>query len=183
MDNLSFIRTTMERAAGLTAVSGWGIVGTGIVGAATALATARIPDLEVRLLCWLAAAPLAAMSSVAGIVWKARRGGLPALAGPARLLAMAFFPPILVGALLTLALWRADALAVVPTSWLLLYGTAVVAGGAYSVRALPAMGAAFLVLGAVAVLAPTAWSELLLGLGFGGLHLGFGAWIARRHGG
>ncbi|MGZ8376558.1 MAG: hypothetical protein ACXWZS_13860 [Gemmatirosa sp.] len=183
MDNLSFIRTTMERAAGVTAVSGWGITATGAVGAATALATSRIPDVETRLLCWIVAAPLAAMASAAGIVWKARRGDLPALAGPARKLALAFIPPILAGALLTLALWRADALVAVPALWLLLYGTGVLASGAHSVRAVPAMGAGFLALGAVAVVAPAAWGNLLLGLGFGGLHLVFGPWIARRHGG
>jgi hypothetical protein len=183
MDNLSFIRTTMERAAGLTAVSGWGIAATGLVGAGTALATTRIPDVATRLLCWLVAAPLAALVGAAGTVWKAKRGGLPPFAGPARKLALAFVPPLLAGAILTLALWRIDALAVMPALWLLLYGTAVIAAGAHSVRALPAMGAAFLVLGAVAVLAPASWGDLLLGLGFGGLHLVFGPWIARRHGG
>jgi hypothetical protein len=58
----------------------------------------------------------------------------------------------------------------------------MLAGGTQSVRAVPAMGAAFLVLGAVAALAP-GWSDVLLALGFGGLHLAFGPYIARRHGG
>ncbi|WP_284348121.1 hypothetical protein [Roseisolibacter agri] len=183
MDNLHFIRSTMERAASVTAVSGWGIAGTGVVGLGAALLAAREPDAGARLIIWLAAAPLALGASVAGAVWKARRSELPALVGPAKKLALAFLPPMLAGALLTLALWRAGALDVVPALWLSLYGTAIVAGGAYSVRAVPAMGAAFLALGAVAVAAPVSWGELLLGLGFGGLHLAFGPWIARRHGG
>lgn len=183
MDNLHFIRSTMERAAGVTALSGWGIAATGVVGAGAALLAARQPDAQARLLCWLAAAPAALAASIVGAVWKARRGDEPLLAGVARKLALSFLPPMLAGALLTLALWRMDALALVPALWLLLYGTAVVAGGAYSVRAVPAMGAAFLALGAAAVLLPPAWSDLLLGVGFGGLHLAFGPYIARRHGG
>ena len=183
MDNLHFIRSTMERAAGVTAVSGWGIAGTGVVGTGAALLAAQEPDPGRRLIVWLAAAPLALGASIAGAVWKARRGDLPALVGPAKKLALAFLPPMLAGALLTLALWRAGALDVMPALWLLLYGTAVVAGGAFSVRAVPAMGAAFLALGAVAVAAPPAWGAVLLGIGFGGLHLVFGPWIARRHGG
>jgi len=184
MDNLRFIRTTMERAAGITAVSGWGIAGTGAVGAAAGLLALQAPDDASRLILWFAAAPVALAASVVGAIWKARRHDeLPTLAAAARKLALAFLPPMCAGALLTLALWRTAALDVVPALWLLLYGTAVVAGGAYSVRAVPAMGVGFLALGAVAVVAPASWGDLLLLAGFGGLHLIFGPYIARRHGG
>jgi hypothetical protein len=57
------------------------------------------------------------------------------------------------------------------------------AGGAFSIRLVPVMGACFLVVGAMALLTPPAWSDLWLGVGFGGLHVVFGAMIARRHGG
>ncbi|MDF1504434.1 hypothetical protein [Roseisolibacter sp. H3M3-2] len=184
MDNLSFIRSTMERAAGVTAVSGWGMAATGVVGAAAGLLAPRAPDPASRLIVWLVAAPIALTASVVGAVWKAHReGDLPTLTGAARKLALAFLPPMCAGALLTLALWRADAMALLPAVWLLLYGTAVAAAGAFSVRAVPAMGAAFLALGAVAVLGPAAWGDALLLAGFGGLHLVFGPYIARRHGG
>lgn len=183
MDNLRFIRTTMERAASVTAISGWGIAATGVVGAATAAVAMRMPTPQAQLRTWILAAPVALLASAVGAILKARRLELPPLAGPTRKLALSFLPAIVAGALLTLALWRAGALAVVPPVWLLLYGTAIVAGGAFSVRAVPAMGVAFLVLGAVAVLGPAAWGQLLLGVGFGGLHLLFGPYIARRHGG
>jgi hypothetical protein len=184
MDNLHFIRSTMERAAGVTAVSGWGIAGTGAVGLVAGVLAMRASDPASWLILWLIAAPLALSAAVVGAVWKARRGGeLPTLLAAARKLALAFLPPMCAGAVLTLALWRAGVVDVLPALWLLLYGTAVVAGGAYSVRAVPAMGAAFLALGAVAVIAPASWGGALMLAGFGGLHLAFGPYIARHHDG
>jgi hypothetical protein len=44
------------------------------------------------------------------------------------------------------------------------------------------MGAAFMLIGALALAFPPL-RDLWLALGFGGLHVGFGAFIARRHGG
>jgi hypothetical protein len=182
IDNLRFIRSTMERAAGITAVSGWGIAACGAVGlAASAVAWRRAPD--AWLACWLAAAPLALGASAVATAWKARRSGVPVLAGHARKLLLSVLPPMLVGALLTAALARAGEHALLPGVWLLLYGTAVISGGTFSVRAVPVMGAAFAALGAVALFAPTPWAHALLAVGFGGLHLAFGPYIARRHGG
>lgn len=183
MDNLRFIRSTMERATAHTAVSGWGLAASGVVGLVAAVAAHAQTAPTAWLACWLAAVP-AGMAAIGGAsLWKARRSGLPATAAPFRKLVLQSFPPMLAGALLTLALVRADAHALLPATWLCLYGTAVIAGGSYSVRAVPAMGAAFLALGAAAVVAPTGWGDALLAVGFGGLHLAFGGWIGRRHDG
>ncbi|MFZ5784854.1 MAG: hypothetical protein ACOY3Y_00295, partial [Acidobacteriota bacterium] len=73
--------------------------------------------------------------------------------------------------------------ALLPALWLLLYGVAVIAAGAHSVPPVPIMGACFLGLGALALAAPLRWGDALLAAAFGGLHIGFGAWIARRFGG
>jgi hypothetical protein len=184
MDNLHFIRTTMERAAGVTAVSGWGIAATGLVGAVAGTVALRTADPASHLILWLVAAPVGLAVSGVGTVWKAHRSGdLPTLRGAARKLALAFLPPMCAGAVLTLACWRTGAVSLFPALWLLLYGTAVVAAGTWSVRAIPVMGAVFMALGAVAVIAPTSWGGALLLAGFGGVHLAFGPWIARQHGG
>ena len=101
---------------------------------------------------------------------------------------VALAPPIFAGAVLTLALFMNNyqfrLATLIPGMWLLLYGTALMAVGAHSVPPIPVMGAAFLVLGAVVLAAN---SPLLMNtamaIGFGGLHLGFGWYIARKHGG
>ncbi|HSC76920.1 MAG TPA: hypothetical protein VLB32_00035 [Candidatus Acidoferrales bacterium] len=181
-ENLSFIRQTMERAGSFTAVPGWGGVAMGVVALAAAPLAGQAATREGWLGVWLAAAALAVGIGAASIFLKARATGMSLRSGPARKFALAFAPPLAVGALLTLVLHRAGLDALLPGVWLLLYGVAVVAGGAYSVPIVPVMGAGFLLLGALAVLVP-AWGTPLMAAGFGALHILFGFIIARRHGG
>jgi hypothetical protein len=181
LDNLQFIRETMEQAAGATAVSGWGMVLSGVVAcvAAGVAATGRVGWVGP----WLAAAGAAPVVSLAAIARKARRPGAGPVVGVARKLLLSFAPTMVAGALLTAALVSADAMRLLPALWLLLYGAAVMAAGAFSVRSVPVMGACFVLLGIVALVAPSAWGNTLLAIGFGGLHVVFGARIARKYGG
>ena len=57
------------------------------------------------------------------------------------------------------------------------------AAAAMSVRVVPVMGVLFMTLGAAAFVAPAGWGNLFMAAGFGGLHIIFGAIIARNHGG
>ncbi|MGH9744500.1 MAG: hypothetical protein ACRD59_00140 [Candidatus Acidiferrales bacterium] len=182
-DNIRFIRETMERAGSFTAVPGWGGVALGITALGAAAIASRMARPESWLLIWLG--ELAVAIAIAGwtTLSKARRAGTSLLTGPARRFAYSFAPPILAGALLTAVMVHAGLTGVVPGMWLLLYGTAVVTAGAFSIRIVPLMGLCFVVLGAVALFCPWNWGNVFLAAGFGGLHLIFGAVIARNYGG
>ncbi|HMJ19295.1 MAG TPA: hypothetical protein VK478_12965 [Gemmatimonadaceae bacterium] len=183
MDNLAFIRDTMEAAGSFTAVSGWGMVAVGLI-ATVAASVAAAQQTEVRsLYVWIVAAVLAPVVMLWAIVRKARRAHVPLLSGPGRKFVLSFSPPILVGALLTIVLYRAGLVGMIPGMWLLLYGTAVVAGGAFSVKIVPVMGFCFMLAGTLALFAPQSWNDWIMAAAFGGLHIGFGIPVAWRHGG
>jgi hypothetical protein len=183
MDNLRFIRHAMESSTQFTSVSGRG----GIAMGATALAAAALaatPLLSERWLAvWIVDAVLAALIGGFTTRRKARGEGVKLSRGVGRRFLLALSPPVLAAAILTGALIQLGAVEAIPGMWLLLYGTGVVTGGAFSVRPVPAMGACFMVLGALAFVLPFAWSNLLLAVGFGGLHIAFGVLISRNYGG
>lgn len=183
MDNLRFIRETMERAATFTAVSGWGQVVIGLTAVAAGLIAARQPRLGGWLAVWIAEAGIAGGISVASMSIKSHAANMPLISGPARKLVLSFSPAVLAGALLTAVFATRGLEGLLPGVWMLLYGASVVSAGSFSVRIVPVMGAAFMVWGAAAILAPATWSTALLVSGFGGLHVLFGVLIARRHGG
>jgi hypothetical protein len=183
IDNLRFIRETMERASSFTAVPGWGGVAMGASALAAAAVSVRASTPDEWLGVWLAEAFLALAIGVWSITAKARRFRIPLFAGPARRFLLTLSPPLAAGALVTLALQRAGEAEILPGIWLLFYGTAVVTGGAFAVRIVPVMGIGFMLLGAIALFCPASWGTAFLAAGFGGLQIGFGFLIAKRYGG
>ena len=178
LGTLRYIRASME-AAGLLAVPGSAGVAMGAVGLVAALLAAD-PALAHRWFAiWVAAAVVALAIGSALIVHQAGRTGAALYRGPARKFLLCLSPPLLAGALLTLALWQRHDLDPIPALWLLLYGCGVTAASTMTVRPVGYMGLAFLALGAGALELPPRFANLLLGAGFGGLHLTFGIVIGR----
>jgi hypothetical protein len=183
LDNLRFIRRTMESAAAFTAVPGKGGVIMGITALAAAFIASRQPDTADWLAVWVVEAVIAIAIGFVSARVKLRSMASSAIGGPALKFLLALLPSIFIGALLTMVLFRNGLSGELPGLWLLVYGTAVLSGGALSVRVVPVMGLCFLVLGTAAVFAPPGWGNWFLAAGFGGVQIVFGAVIARRFGG
>ena len=181
-DNLRFIRDTMERAASFTAVPGWGGVLIGLSAVLAGSLAAGLPTHRAFFI-WLAESAVASLLAFLAVRLKSKRLDLSLHTKAARRALLSFVPPLIAGAVLTVVLYRLDQLVILPGLWLLLYGAAVVTGGAFSVRIVPVMGLCFMLVGAATLAAPLAWSNWFLLFGFGVLHIVFGVVIARRHGG
>ncbi len=183
MDNLRFIRETMERAGSFTALSGWGQVVIGITGLLASWMASRQVSPENWLATWSSAAVVSVLVGVLTTAMKARSAAMPMLSGPGRKFMLSLAPPIVAGGVLTIFLFRAGMDALLPGMWMLLYGAGIITAGAFSVSAVPVMGLCFMVFGAGALMSPAEWGDAWMAAGFGGLHVIFGTLIARRHGG
>jgi hypothetical protein len=181
-EHLRFIRETMASAGAFTSVSGRGAVAMGLIGGVAAVVAARQASERGWLATWLASAVIALLVGGWAIQRKAQRAGAPLFSGPGRRFMLSYAAPMATGAIETVALHVAGLDAFLPGMWLLLYGTAAVAGGASSIKPIPIAGACFMLLGAIALAAP-AWGNYLMAAGFGGVQIVFGLVIAKRYGG
>ena len=182
-ENLRFIRRAMERSSTFTAVPGLGGAAMGAVGLAAAILASSQPSAERWLVVWLLAAVLALGIGVTTMWRKAARSGAPLVGAVGRRFALGMAAPLVAGAAITYALWRAGDYAVMAPTWLLLYGTGVVIGGMFSAPIVRAIGVCFMAAGVAAIVTPQEWANSWLAIGFGGLQIGFGIHIARHHGG
>ena len=183
MDNLQYIRETMERATAFTGISGWGQVAIGVSALASSFIAAQQNSFTNWLAIWCAEAVVALLIAGWSMDRKARAAKMPLFSGPGRKVVFSLSPPLFAGGLVTVVLYRAGLTNAIPGLWLLLYGTGVVTGGMFSVSAVPIMGLCFMGLGAAAFLAPPGFANWFMAAGFGGLHIVFGVIIARRYGG
>ena len=182
--DIRYIRSAVENAGEFTAVPGLGGVTMGVTGLlASAVAAGAIGAPSRWLTVWLAAAVVATTIGAMSMWRKSRRAGTSLASAPARRFALAFVPAIVAGIALTAALASRGSFDLLPPLWLLLYGVAVSSGGALSVRVIPVMGAALLLLGLSAFFVPFPIANLLLGLGFGVVQIVTGVVIMRRYGG
>ena len=183
IDNLKFIRETIASSTQFTAVPGYGGILMGVTAVAAAFIASGQVYLRNLLMTWLVEAALAFSIGILAMWQKSKIGGQSLLSVPAKKFAMSFAPPLIVGVAIVLGIWRYGDYESMPAVCMLCYGSAVVCGGAFSVRVVPVMGWCFMALGAVAFIVPASYGNLMMGASFGLLHIIFGAIIARRYGG
>jgi hypothetical protein len=183
IDNLRYIRETMERSTSFTAVPGFG----GMLMGSTAIAAAFIAHQQIFLrnwlVVWLTEAALAAAIGLLAMWQKSKAANQSLVSTPARKFAYGFMPALVCGVIATLGLWRYEHYEVMVPMWMIIYGSAVVTGGAFSVKIVPVMGWMFIGLGALAFAMPAGYGNVFMAASFGVLHIIFGAIIARNYGG
>lgn len=182
-DNLVFIRSAMERSSTFTAIPGAGGAVMGAIGLAAAGIAAGQPTADRWLAAWLGSAAIAAIVGLVAMVRKARAAGLSLTGVNARRFALGMAAPFVAGAAITYELWAVGNFTVMAPSWLLLYGAGVLTGGMFSVPVVRVIGVCFMAAGIGAILTPPQWGNAWLAIGFGGLQVAFGIYIARNHGG
>jgi len=183
IDDLRFIRDTMARAGQFSAIPGWGGVAMGATAILASAVAGPLAHAERWLAVWSIEATVAILIALVTMVRKARRSSATLLTTPTRRFVLVLLPPLAAGAVLTAVFVANGLTARLPGCWLLLYGVSGATGGALSVRVVPVMGVLFMALGVAAFIAPSGWGNIFMAAGFGGLHIIFGAIIARHYGG
>ena len=183
MDNLRYIRETMELATAFTGISGWGEIAIGVTALIASAIAAQQATFNSWLAVWIAEGLISLLIAGWSMDRKARAIEMPLGSGPGRKAVFSLTPPLIAGGLLTIMLVKAGETSAIPGVWLLLYGTGVITGGMYSVKVVPIMGICLMVLGALALFSPPAFANWFMAAGFGGLHVVFGAIIVRKYGG
>ena len=156
----------------------------GTIGALTAIAVSLPRWASHWLGIWLVAAVIALLLGGAMVARQVAHRGHSRYWGPARKFLLCLCPALLAGAVMTLVLWNAALTAAIPGMWLLLYGCAVLSASSVTsagiAKLICGMGALFVVLGATTFLLPANTHTLMLGVGFGGLHIVFGVRIGNQ---
>ena len=183
VENLRYIRNTIEAAHTFTTIPGKGCLAMGLT-ALVAVGIESIPQLAPHWLAvWVGAAIVACGSALWFMEQKARAQGLSLRRAVAKRFFMTLAPAFIAGAILTAALAGQVDRELITGMWLLLYGAGLAACGLFSIPAVFTAGMAFMALGTAALWLPPGSAHIVLALGFGGIHLALGTTIVRHHGG
>jgi hypothetical protein len=175
---LRYIRASMD-AASFVAVPGSAGIAMGSVGLLTMVVSSAPGLRQYWLWIWLASAVLGGGIGFVLMTRPASLRGLLRSETPLRRFALGLFPALFGGAVMTALHWMNGNLHAIPGTWLLLYGCAMISASVAATRTLALMGGAFIVLGLLALVLPESLQVLMLGAGFGGLHVLFGFLIGR----
>src|SRR4051794_7115996 len=103
IDNIRFIRETMERSGAVTAVPGWGGVAMGLTALIAAYIASRQATHRTWLNVWFVEALLAASVGAIAVWKKSHAARSELLSAPTRKFLLSFTPAIITGALITLS--------------------------------------------------------------------------------
>jgi hypothetical protein len=134
---------------------------------------------EYWLQIWLLAALAAAAVGGILLVRESSLRGLRLIGTPIRKFALCLIPSLGAGLVITAVHWSYGNLHAIPGTWLMCYGCALISASTVTTRTIGLLGALFAALGVLALLLPSGAQILMLGLGFGGLHIIFGILIGR----
>ncbi len=184
LGTLAYIRRSIDASASM-AVPGMAGVVMGVIGLLAA-STASVPHLSrYWLRIWVCAGAGAFIVGGALMAREAAQSGHARYLGPVRKFMLCLCPALFAGAVLTGVLWHVHMEGLLPGTWLLLYGCAVLSAStvtiASTMRLLCIMGALFVALGSFAFFLPAGSHTPMLGLGFGALHVVFGLMVGRPH--
>jgi hypothetical protein len=175
---LRYIRASMESATSF-AVPGSAGIAMGSVGLCAA-AFSSAPSMHPYWFpIWLTAALIAAALGGSLLVRPSSLRGQTLAGTPIHRFALCLLPSLFAGAILTAVHWYYGDLRAIPGTWLLLYGCALVSASVSTTRTIGLMGGLFIGLGLLAFVLPESLQILVLGVGFGGLHILFGILIGR----
>jgi hypothetical protein len=182
LGTLAYIRSSIE-LSGSMVVPGTAGVLMGSIGILAAIVASTPRWAAHWLSIWVLAGGTAFLVGGALMAREAAQSGHARYLGPVRKFLLCLCPALLAGAVLTFVLWHAGMERLLPGTWLLLYGCAVLSASTVTIpstmRLIGIMGTLFVILGSLGFALPPAEHTALLGLGFGALHIVFGILIGR----
>ena len=182
LGTLAYIKRSIE-SSGSMAVPGTAGIVMGCIGVLTALAASTPRWAPHWAAIWMLGGAIAFAGGGALMAREAAQSGHARYLGPVRKFLLCLCPALFAGAVLTGVLWRAGLMNLLPGTWLLLYGCAVLSAStvtiASTMRLIGIMGALFVALGCLAFVSAARTHTALLGVGFGVLHILFGVLVGR----
>ena len=182
LGTLAYIRRSIESSSSM-AVPGTAGVVMGCIGMLAAIAASTPRWAPHWAAIWMLGGATAFVGGGALMAREAAQSGHARYLGPVRKFLLCLCPALFAGAVLTGVLWRTGLVSLLPGTWLLLYGCAVLSAStvtiASTMRLIGIMGALFVALGCLAFVSPEKMHTALLGVGFGVLHIVFGLLVGR----